>query len=136
MGARADEKSGRLALENDRGTEGRREIEGKAVSYQAAGTPAWLARYGAFPIPTWVAPSAARLRSILAWWAPLWPQGRWFMTTDQAIGSDRWIEFQQGQVCERGLFRTPGAPPPTWLPVADWLALPGVFDSDECGNAG
>lgn len=116
------EKSGRLALEIDRGTEGRREIELKALAYAQAGTPAWVEQYGAFPVPTWVVPSHQRLTNILRWWAEAWPGGRWLMATEAGLQRDQWTEYRQGQVAARALFRQANAAPLVWVPVGEWLA--------------
>ncbi len=116
------ERSGRLAIENDRDTEGKREIQLKAAAYQQAGTPAWVQQYGAFPIPTWVVPSARRLSDILQWWAAAWPGGRWLMTTDAGLQRDQWIEYHDGRVVARTLFRQASAAPPEWTTVGEWLA--------------
>ena len=45
-------------------------------------------------------------------WRAAWPIGRWLMTTDTWLDGDYWIEYDNGHVTERGLFRkTPTAPP-------------------------
>ncbi|HEU4327406.1 MAG TPA: replication-relaxation family protein [Roseiflexaceae bacterium] len=115
------ERSGRLAIENDRATEGRREIQLKAESYQRAGTKAWMMQYGVFPIPTWVVPTPRRLSDILQWWSGAWPSGRWMMTTDEGLQRDQWIEYQGGRVAAKPLFRQASAAPLEWVPVGEWL---------------
>ncbi|HEU4327940.1 MAG TPA: hypothetical protein VFS21_32690 [Roseiflexaceae bacterium] len=89
---------GRLAIENDRDTEGKREIQLKAA-YQQAGLPAW------------VVPSARRLSALLQWWAAAWLGGRWLMTTDAGLQRDQWIEYYDGRVAARPLFWQASAAP-------------------------
>jgi hypothetical protein len=110
--AMAGEQRIRYALETDRHSEPLTVIQAKAVAYQQAGSPQWLARYGTFPLVVWITPSEARLQAILQVWRQAWPQGKWLMTTDAWLQGDRWLEYAHGQVRERGLFRTT----PTLLP--------------------
>jgi hypothetical protein len=102
------ERRVRYALENDRDTEPPTVIAAKAVHYQHAGTPAWVQRYGRFPLPLWLTPSTRRLEQILQLWRQAWPVGKWLMTTDSWLHDDYWIEYDRGMVSERSLFaRTP-----------------------------
>ncbi len=100
----AGEQRRRYALENDRDSEPIATIIGKAIAYQQAGTPVWVERYGDFPVPMWVVPGEARLQTIMRAWQSAWPQGKWIITTDAWIQSDRWIEYYGGYVRERTLF--------------------------------
>jgi hypothetical protein len=102
------ERRVRYALENDRDTEPPTVIAAKAAHYQHAGTPAWVQRYGRFPLPLWLTPSTRRLEQILQLWRQAWPVGKWLMTTDNWLHEDYWIEYDRGVVSERSLFaRTP-----------------------------
>jgi hypothetical protein len=98
------EQRRRYALENDRDSEPIATIIGKALAYQQAGTPAWVERYGDFPVPMWVVPDEPRLQAIMRAWQSAWPQGKWIITTDVWIQCDRWIEYYGGYVRERTLF--------------------------------
>jgi len=98
------EQRRRYALENDRDSEPIATIIGKAIAYQQAGTPAWVERYGDFPVPMWVVPGEARLQAIMRAWQSAWLQGKWIITTAAWIQCDRWIEYYGGYVRERTLF--------------------------------
>jgi protein involved in plasmid replication-relaxation len=106
------ERRVRYALENDRNSETLSVIAGKAYAYAQAGTPAWVRRYGAFPLPIWLLPTQTRLEAVLRTWRTAWPQGKWLMTTDAWLQGDSWVEYDNGQIVERGLFhKTPTLPP-------------------------
>jgi hypothetical protein len=105
------ERRFRYAVENDRDSEPLNVIAGKAYAYARAGTPEWEALYGRFPTPLWLLPSQSRLQAVLRTWRAAWPIGRWLMTTDSWLRGDYWIEYDNGHMTERGLFRkTPTAP--------------------------
>ena len=91
------EKRRRYAIESDGGKETESVIAGKAQAYRAAATPAWVERYGRFPIVVWVVRTEARLRDINRIWAEVWPDGKWLLTVDSWLPHDRWIEYHNGQ---------------------------------------
>jgi hypothetical protein len=106
------ERRFRYALENDRDSEPLNVIAGKAGAYAQAGTPEWAGRYGRFPTPLWLVPSETRLHAVLRVWRAVWPVGRWLMTTDAWLRGDTWIDYDNGHVHERGLFRKAPTTPP------------------------
>lgn len=102
------EQRWRYALENDRASEPLSVIAGKARAYQHAGTPQWQQRYGPFPLPLWLVPDERRLHAVMQTWRKEWTIGKWLITTDAWLRGDYWIEYDAGQIRERGLFyRTP-----------------------------
>jgi hypothetical protein len=108
-----DEQRIRYALENDRDSEPLSVIAGKARAYQHAGTQAWVRRYGRFPLPIWLVPDEARLQNVMHTWQREWPVGKWLLTTDDWLGGDYWIEYDNGAIRERGLFYRTGRRPTT-----------------------
>ncbi|NTV61913.1 MAG: hypothetical protein HGA65_00035 [Oscillochloris sp.] len=107
------EKRRRYAIENDRDSEALSVIAGKAHAYQGALTLDWRQRYGGFPIPLWVVPHERRLDAVMAAWRAHWPQGKWLITTDEALRRDRWLEHYNGSVRERTLFEASRDDDPT-----------------------
>jgi hypothetical protein len=97
----------RWALENDRGTEPLNVLAAKAEQYKQANTLEWRAANGFFPIPLVVTTSQGRMERIFDLWRRTWPDGGFLMTTDAGLQTDRWVLYNQGYVCERGLFGTP-----------------------------
>lgn len=98
------EKRRRYAIESDGGKETESVIAGKAQAYRAAATPAWMERYGRFPIVVWVVRTEARLQDINRIWSEMWPDGKWLLTVDSWLPDDRWVEYHGGTVRTRTLF--------------------------------
>lgn len=95
----------RYAVENDRDSEPGSVIKAKADAYIAAATEQWFSFYvRPFPTVMWLVPTEKRLRFVLDCWREVWPDGRWFLTSDAWLGQDRWVFYDRGAVTERQLF--------------------------------
>jgi hypothetical protein len=100
-----NESSRKYAIENDRDSEQIAVIVGKAHSYQQAATYDWVERNGQFPIPVWIVPTPKRRDNVMHAWMKAWPHGKWLITTDADLIRDRWIEYFDGCMRERRLFK-------------------------------
>ena len=100
------------AVEVDRGTEALSIIAAKAVAYRTVATdPAFYHRYGALPIPLWIAPDRARAEAILSAWAAVWPAGRCLLMTDASLPGLVASAYRDGNVQQTTLLAGWDLPP-------------------------
>ncbi|MEN9934666.1 MAG: hypothetical protein RLZZ387_1245 [Chloroflexota bacterium] len=95
----------RYAIENDRNSEPGSVIKAKADAYIRSGNEQWFKLYSRpFPVVVWLVPTETRLRFVLEAWREVWPQGTWYLTTDEWMKYNRWVFYHRGTVRERPLF--------------------------------
>ncbi|MDQ5850861.1 MAG: replication-relaxation family protein [Chloroflexota bacterium] len=95
----AEETVRGFAVEVDRETEGIGVIRDKAAGYkQVWGDPSFYRRYGRMPVPLWVVPNRRRLGTIMEAWRAVWPEGRWYMTTDDRLPALHFDGYARGEV--------------------------------------
>jgi hypothetical protein len=104
MAPTGDDRLRGWAVEVDRRTERLPVIREKALAYKRVwNDPAFYERYGRMPVPLWIVPDQDRANQIMQAWHSVWPEGRWYVTTDAALPALRCVEWNVGQQRTVGL---------------------------------